>query len=352
VWSCQAPTLTQEVLVAHRNAPLSELGRLRLARVIVDQGWPVARAAERFQVSRPTAGRWASDIAIRGRPGWPIGPAARITHLGGPRRRWCAGSSICAGLSGSGRPRSLPRWGWPLDRACRPGPLPHQPPGPSGPGHRPADPPLRARPSRRPHPCRRQEARQHPRWGRPSVPGPGRRRPQPPGADRSSGQTSRYRNALTGHGFIHAAVDDHSRLAYAEIHPDETRETAAGFLARAQAWFADRGVVIQRVLTDNGGCDRSHRWHQICQQLAITPKRTRPYRPQTNGKVERFNRTPVTGPTGGSMPVKLPAGPRSGPGCTGIPTTGPTAHSADAHQSPAAPTSPSLTTRDGCGRRR
>jgi len=160
-------------------------------------------------------------------------------------------------------------------------------------------------------------------------------------ADRSSGQTSRYRNALTGHGFIHAAVDDHSRLAYAEIHPDETRETAAGFLARAQAWFADRGVVIQRVLTDNGSCDRSHRWRQICQQLAITPKRTRPYRPQTNGKVERFNRTPVTGPTGGSMPVKLPAEPRSGPGCTGIPTTGPTAHSADAHQSPAAPTSPS-----------
>jgi hypothetical protein len=55
VWSCHAPTPTQEVLVAHRNAPLTELGRLRLARVIVDQGWPVARAAERFQVSRATA---------------------------------------------------------------------------------------------------------------------------------------------------------------------------------------------------------------------------------------------------------------------------------------------------------
>jgi hypothetical protein len=57
VWSCQAPTPTQEVLAAHRNAPLTELGRLRLARAIVDQGWPVARAAERFQVSRPTAQR-------------------------------------------------------------------------------------------------------------------------------------------------------------------------------------------------------------------------------------------------------------------------------------------------------
>ena len=66
-------------------------------------------------------------------------------------------------------------------------------------------------------------------------------------------------------------------------------------MARAHAWFADRGVVIQRVLTDNGGCYRSHLWHQTCQQLAVTPRRTRPYRPQTNGKVERFNRTLVKG---------------------------------------------------------
>jgi hypothetical protein len=73
-------------------------------------------------------------------------------------------------------------------------------------------------------------------------------------ADRTSGQRSRYRNRLIGHGFIHAAVDDYSRLAYAEIHPDETSQTAAGFLGRAQAWFAARGLVIQRVLIDNGSC--------------------------------------------------------------------------------------------------
>jgi transposase InsO family protein len=114
-------------------------------------------------------------------------------------------------------------------------------------------------------------------------------------ADRSSGQHSRYRNALTGHGFIHAAVDDHSRLAYGEIHPNETPETAAAFLQRAQAWFADHGVVLQRVLTDNGSCYRSRVWAAACQQLGITHKRTRPSRPQTNGKVERFNRTLVEG---------------------------------------------------------
>jgi transposase InsO family protein len=106
---------------------------------------------------------------------------------------------------------------------------------------------------------------------------------------------SRHRNPLHGHGFIHAAVDDHSRLAYAEILADETSQTAAAFLTRAHAWFAARGTSIQRVLTDNGSCYRSHRWRTTCQQLGITPKRTRPYRPQTNGKVERFNRNLLDG---------------------------------------------------------
>jgi transposase InsO family protein len=114
-------------------------------------------------------------------------------------------------------------------------------------------------------------------------------------ADRSGGKVSRHHNPRQGHGFIHAAVDDHSRLAYAEIHPDETSQTAADFLGRAQVWFAARGVVLQRVLTDNGSCYRSRLWREVCQQLEITPKRTRPYRPQTNGKVERFNRTLLEG---------------------------------------------------------
>jgi transposase InsO family protein len=110
-------------------------------------------------------------------------------------------------------------------------------------------------------------------------------------ADRSSGRVSRHRNPLRGHAFIHAAVDDHSRLAYAEIHDDETRETASAFLIRAAAWFAVRGITVQRVLTDNGACYRSITWRNSCAGLGISHRRTRPYRPQTNGKVERFNRT-------------------------------------------------------------
>jgi transposase InsO family protein len=94
-----------------------------------------------------------------------------------------------------------------------------------------------------------------------------------------------------GYGFVHAAVDDHTRLAYVEIHDDETRHTAAAFWTRAYAWFAQRGITVQRVLTDNGACYRSHPWRDTLAALGITHLRTRPYRPQTNGKAERFNRT-------------------------------------------------------------
>lgn len=90
-------------------------------------------------------------------------------------------------------------------------------------------------------------------------------------------------------------IDDNSRLAYAEICTDEKAATAVGVLHRAVAWFAGRGVIIERVLSDNGAAYRSYAWRQACAELHITPKRTRPYRPQTNGKIERFHRTLADG---------------------------------------------------------
>jgi transposase InsO family protein len=89
--------------------------------------------------------------------------------------------------------------------------------------------------------------------------------------------------------FLHHAVDDHSRLAYSEILGDERGATAATFWARARAFFADAGVSVDAVLTDNGACYRSHAFARALGEARH--RRTRPYRPQTNGKVERFNRT-------------------------------------------------------------
>ena len=98
-----------------------------------------------------------------------------------------------------------------------------------------------------------------------------------------------------GTAFVHTVIDDHSRVAYAEIHDDERKETAAAVLKRATAWFAARGVTVERVLSDNGSCYKSKLWKQTCADLGITMKKTRPYRPQTNGKIERFHRTLADG---------------------------------------------------------
>jgi transposase InsO family protein len=92
-----------------------------------------------------------------------------------------------------------------------------------------------------------------------------------------------------GYGYIHSAVDDYSRLAYSEILSDERKETAVDFWQRAQAWFFEHGITVEEVLTDNGSCYRSRLFDIALGD--IKHRKTRPYRPQTNGKVERFNRT-------------------------------------------------------------
>jgi len=98
-----------------------------------------------------------------------------------------------------------------------------------------------------------------------------------------------------GKAYVHTVIDDHSRVAYAEIHDDETALTATAVLVRAVEWFNQRGVTVERVLSDNGGAYRSHLWRDTCAELGVRHKRTRPYRPQTNGKIERFHRTLADG---------------------------------------------------------
>jgi transposase InsO family protein len=96
---------------------------------------------------------------------------------------------------------------------------------------------------------------------------------------------------VAGWEFVHVCVDDHSRLAYVEVLGGEDAATAIGFLRRALAWFRERGVVVERVMTDNGPGYRSHAHAAACRELGLRHLRTRPYRPRTNGKAERFIQT-------------------------------------------------------------
>jgi transposase InsO family protein len=112
--------------------------------------------------------------------------------------------------------------------------------------------------------------------------------------DRTGQRTKNYEPKL-GNCFVHTVIDDYTRIAYAETHDDEKAVTAVGVLYRAVAWFAERGVVVERVLSDNGSAYVSHLWRDSCADLGIKHKRTRPRRPQTNGKIERLHRTLADG---------------------------------------------------------
>jgi transposase InsO family protein len=111
------------------------------------------------------------------------------------------------------------------------------------------------------------------------------------GGHKMLGRTTATRPRGGGYTHVHTAIDAYSRLAYSELAGVENTANCVAFLTRAVAWFATQGITIERILTDNGNGYRSHAWADRCAELGIRHTRTRPYRPATNGKVERFNRT-------------------------------------------------------------
>jgi transposase InsO family protein len=288
------PLHDQEVFVSHANAALTPRARLRLAQLVVDHGWPIARAAERYDVSWPTAKRWADRYRSTGPAGMcdrssrpqrivnrtPAPVVRKIVHLRWKQRLGSVEIGARLQMPASTVHAVLVRCRinklWHIDRATgepirryehdRPGSLLHVDVKklgniPDGGGWR--------------YVGRRQGNR-----NKAATPG----RPR-----------DKHHNPLSGTAFVHTVIDDHSRVAYAEIHNDETAVTAVAVLRRAVAWFAARGVTVERVLSDNGSCYRSRLWAKTCKELRITPKKTRPYRPQTNGKIERFHRTMAQG---------------------------------------------------------
>jgi transposase InsO family protein len=276
---------------------LTPRARLRLAQLIVDHGWPPARAAERYDVSWKTAAKWAGRYRQEGPAGMrdrssaphrqagrtPTRLVRRIVSLRLRHRLGPVAIGDLLGLQASTVHAVLVRCRLNrlthLDRATgeRIRRYEHEHPGdllhvdvkklgkvPDGGGWRYVG---------------RQQG--------------GRNRAAT--AARTGAPRSKYRQPLIGTCYLHTVIDDHSRVAYVEAHDDETKETAASVLRNAVAWFAERGVTVHRVISDNGGAYRSHLWRDPCAELRVTPKRTRPYRPQTNGKIERFHRTLVEG---------------------------------------------------------
>jgi len=282
--------------VSHANAALTPRARLRLARLVVEQGWPIARAAERYDVSWPTAKRWANRYRLLGPAGMndassrphrsphrtPVPVVRKIVHLRWKHRLGPVQIADQVGIAPSTVHKVLVR--------CRINRLSHV--------DRATGEPIRRYEHDRPGSLLHVDVK---KLG--NVPdGGGWRflgREQGVVSRRATrdrtGVKNAYYNPKVGMAFVHTVLDDHSRVAYAEIHDDETAATAAGVLYRAVAWFGERGVAVERVLSDNGSAYRSHLWRDACADLGITPKRTRPYRPQTNGKLERFHRTLADG---------------------------------------------------------
>ena len=255
----------------HSNAALTPRGRLLLARLIVDHGWPPARAAERYEVSWRTARKWADRYRDEGEAGvvdrssrphhqpnrTPPPVVRKIAHLRWKQRLGPVEIGDRLGLPASTVHAVLAR--------CRINSLTHI--------DRATGEPIRRYEHDKPGDQIHVDVK---KLGR--VPDGGgwryvgrkqgnRNRAATPGMPRN-----KWRNPQFGTCYLHTVIDDHSRVAYVEAHDDETKETATAVLRNAVAWFAERGVTVQRVLSDNGSAYRSHLWTQTCADLGITPK--------------------------------------------------------------------------------
>jgi len=263
----------------HPNAPLTAEGRRRMVECVLGAGWTVEATAERFQVDAKTVRKWRDRFLTEGQAGLqdrssrprrspnrtPRAMRHRVIKLR-RKRRWGADHiGFEVGLAASTVQNILNRAGVGRldrgDRATNPEPVQRY---------------QRDLPGELIHVDVKKLA---------GIPDGGGWRSR--GRGYPGEKATKHR---AGYRYIHSAVDDRTRIVYSEIHSDEQAVTAAGFWTRAAAWYQSIGITPQRVITDNGGCYKSGLWHRACHATGTTVKKTRPRRPQTNGKVERFHR--------------------------------------------------------------
>ena len=265
----------------HRNARLTPQGRLLLCQRI-EGGWPVAHVAEAMGISRDRAYVWwrryreEGEAGLLDRSSRPHHSPAQTKPARERRITWLRthrgyGPARIAGIvdmPASTVHRVLVRRG--LNRLDQ--------------LDRPTRAPIRRMEMSRPGELVHVDIK---KLGR--IPKGGGWRVH--GRAATAGRQSKKKRPI-GYAFVHSAVDAYSRIAYSEVLNDEQGATAAAFWRRANAFFASLGIVVERILTDNGSCYRSREFGAALGD--IVHSFTRPYRPQTNGKVERFNRTLLT----------------------------------------------------------
>jgi transposase InsO family protein len=262
----------------HANATTCPKSRALIARRVLEEDWSLAAAAEAAGVSEPTARKWvrraAASEPLEDRSSVPRRiphrtPRHVIAAIRALRKLQMTAAQIAEllGMALSTVSLWLRRIG--LGRRSR---------------LTPPEPPNRYE-RRRPGELVHVDVK---KLGRILAAGhrvTGSRRLQ------RSHRVAGVKRGVAGWEFVHVCVDDHSRLAYVEVLGSEDAATAIGFLRRALDWFRERGVTVERVMTDNGPAYVSHAHAAACRELGLRHLRTRPYRPRTNGKAERFIQT-------------------------------------------------------------
>jgi transposase InsO family protein len=266
-------------MLLHANAALTPKQRLKLATRVADEGWSLSEAAAAAEVSERTARKWVNRYREQGEAGLldrssvpasqPRATAPeRVEAIAALRRLRMTGQEIaeCLAMALSTVQGILTRVG--LGKLSR---------------LEPEEPPNRyerGRPGELIHIDVKNLGRIGHRGAGHRVTG-----------NRGTGQRSRG----AGWEYVHVCIDDATRLAYVEVLDNEQAPTCIGFLRRAVRFYAAHGVKVERLMTDNGSAYRSKLHAIACRMLAIKQIRTRPYRPRTNGKAERFIRTLLGG---------------------------------------------------------